>query len=270
MGAYYTEHMYRPERIIRSIIPDLRDNIPTSEAPASATQESGPFTNTLRLSERLFPTDIRQGLIEKTELLADGRYRARLKAGNKEKGTTHIHDYILDKTGPERRFSFVDAEHLMGGSKNPGLLPRVADFRPRVVNLLSVTLSDDPSTVNMTALRFRTEALSENRRLFKAENLLSELESMVASNDLPAILAGHENEVVYYLHLQNGMAKVQARYASEPELKAYLRGETDSEMLRGRVTTQKAIIKKFLRYLGEDKFKPIKESSLEGQDRVSD
>lgn len=262
----YTKYMYRPERIIRSIIPDLRDNLPTSKIPASAVQESGPFANTLRLSEKVLPTTTREELISATESVSDGRYRARFKAGSIEKGTLHIHDYILDKVGKERIFSFVDAEHMVGTSKNPGVLPRTGEFRPRIANLLSIRLTEDPAHMEFTSLRFRTNALGENRQLFKSKHLLKELETMVASHSLPPMLAGHENEIIYYLSLRPEMARVQARYSNATDLQAYLQGETRSEMLKGRITTQRAVVDKILRYIQAEKFVPITESTIEGQE----
>lgn len=261
---------YSPERIRQSIIPDLRDNIPADKAPRKVRQELGPFGNAYALTERLLPQHMREELLEKSENLPEGYTYAILRAGSKEKGTLHMHSYAIRKEGAERSFFFLDPEHVMGNSRKKGQLPKIANIRPKVNNLLAFKLGAADTTPTVSFIRFRTEAVSGTPEAFTLEGQLEIAEAMLASGAVPKILEGHENEIVFRVDVRPEAAEVESRYASEEDLKGFIAGGVPSEMLKGRVRTQRTLGEKILKHLNNDKFRPIGEIERPEEDTLRD
>ncbi|MES2014523.1 MAG: hypothetical protein V4437_01775 [Patescibacteria group bacterium] len=260
---------YSADRFVESGIPDLRDNLEAKKAPAMAVQEAGPFANTYKLMERFAPRALQEELLQATAALPNGRHRARLKAGAAEDGTKHVHDYIVDKDETGVAFYFVDPEHMMGANKKRSKikLPRKSDFKPKITNLLGIRINTDPAvSSDFFALRFRTDAF-ENHQLFKSDHMLEVAEQVLKTGEIPEMLKGHENEIIWRLSVQSDKAVAQGRYADTKDLTRFLRGETPTAMLRGRIKTQRVLVNRFLRHTQNSTFTPIEESKkVIGQD----
>jgi|GEM_PF-6775774 hypothetical protein len=192
-------------RISRDYIPAVIEKFETQRVP-DAAERSLTVPEAQQLAASLITPEDREKLDTGIESLSDGKYRMRETAGSREDGNLHVHDFVIEKSGPVARLFFVDPEHAMGKSKNRNTLgiPRRGDLRPQVNVLYSVEMTKGDPVPRIALLRYRGAVIPEDRKeLNKPAAQLQMAESMLTTGELPDVLQGHENQITFRLDLRN-------------------------------------------------------------------
>lgn len=246
------------ERFIRSVVPDLRDNLRSEKTPSVAVEKMQTPADALPLVERLLSTEVRGRFLTETAQFTPGEYRARIAVGSAEEGTRHPHDYILHKEDGGLVLYFVDPEHQMGKSKNhsPIPLPRKGNLRPKICTLIGVRVAETEVVPNISMLRYRAVAIADPQ-ILKMGAQLEIAKQILATGGVPDILKEKENEITFRLNIRPDEILAQSRYANQEELDRFLRGEQSASAVEGKVHSFGVIMRHFLKHLSEGRFKGI-------------
>ena len=95
---------FNPERFVQNVVPDLRDNLKSKEAPYIASERIENAIDAAPLVDRLLLSETRQQLERDIMDFETGEYRARVAVGSAEEGTRHPHDYIINKSHTDTTF----------------------------------------------------------------------------------------------------------------------------------------------------------------------
>lgn len=223
-------------RVSRDIIPGLLENIETQNIPPKVERvlESDKAE---QFAASLITKETREKLDALVSAFPDGTYRSREAAGTPEDGSRHVHDFVIEKSGPSTRLYFIDPEHATGKSVNRGILPRRGDLRPQVNVLFSAELLKDDPVPRIALLRYRAAAIGEDKQhLNKPAAQLETARTMLTNGELPEFLQGKENQISFRLDLRSEGDKhnviVQARA---------VRNELDVENMVEKLTAGKSL-----------------------------
>ncbi len=247
-----------PERFVKNVIPDLRDNFESKEPPTLVVEKIKDPVEAVPLVERLLPKQIREGLVEEVSRLAPGQYRARVSVGSQEEGTRHPHDFIVDKVGDRTKLYFIDPEHQMGKSKKKSSLPlpRKGDLRPKISTLIGIKLSQSGGIPELSIIRFRAAAITDPH-LLKMGPQFELAKQLLETGDLPELLRGKENEITFRVNVRPDTLLAQSRYASPSDVSGFLRGEKTATALEGKIYSSTIIMGHFLKHLKEGQFQVV-------------
>lgn len=236
--------MTQVERFIKSGIPDFLDNVQRQFEPEVVEQDS--YANE-KMLERLLPQEAREQLLALSENFERGQdYRAVILVGKKENGTLHPHLFVIQRTEKGIELFFVDPEHNVG---KHNLL------RPKIENLITMKVPQGSEAHSELAiLRFRTNNIKDVT-LLKLQPQLEAARTLIDNDGVPQILQEYKNDITLRIVIKEGKTITQSRYTSKKELESFLAGKQGSFALEGKVQSQQAILKRFVEYLQEDKFK---------------
>lgn len=243
-----------------NVIPDILDNVDREKPPRIAEKTFETPSDAAPLLDRLCPPESAQMLRSLTANFQQYvSYRARVAAGKKEDGTSHVHDFVIERSDAETSFYFVDPEHYVG---KRNLL------RASVSNLMSMRLRNDGGDTlpSVAILRFRTDSLASiDRTQLKMEQQLGHGRQLLADDALPKFLANHPEEILFRTIATPERGLVQSRYVDNRHgLELFLDGMPSAPALEGKVTAHQAILDRFIRLLQEGQFVPI----LQNRERI--
>lgn len=249
--------MERLHRRLRNGATDILDNVPSTRPPAKIERARESASDNA-LAHSFFSPELQSETRASTESLPEGYHLAHLIAGSKKEGTLHAHDYIIKKDAAGVTLLYVDAEHTMGKGKREGMLPRMGDIRPKIANLLALTIPNEDGPLEAVCLRYRTERLGQDSEFFMPHQQLSLLEEMLREQTLPESLRTKEEEIVFRVQIGPNTNLVQSRYTSSKDLETLLTGKANTPFLRGKTQAYSTIASKFARHMRDGKFKPMR------------
>mgnify|MGYP001131832664 CR=1 FL=1 len=239
---------------VRRIASDLKDNIPSIEAPPLHESEAS-----ISLRERLFPLESQRRILELTKNFeVNVPYGITTIVGNAREGTRHVHRFIVERSDAGVELLFVDPEDYIGKKHLA---------RPRVVNLVQMKLNQNepPETA---ILRHRTHGVrdaSQNQLDVSIDSLSMQEQNareLLANDAIPEILKGHEQEITFRFITSNEKTLLQSRYLDEGEGEDFLAGGS-SPTIEAKLDAHLEIISRFVRLLEAGQLQP------NGQHKIS-
>jgi hypothetical protein len=229
------------EKFVKNVVPDLLDNFPNKlELPTyEYSGEEAGF-----LMERLIPEVQRNKAMELTSEMADGTYFYRTLVGSREEGTTHPHDFYIEKKAENTRFYFIDPEHNVGANNV---------FRPKIGNLMAIELSRNGES-HCAILRFRTDGIPMNVLKLKPQYEASR--TLIEDEGTPAFLKGREENILYRIVAQPNKVTTQTRFTNKQEAMSFASGMPGSLALEGKAAAHAALFNRFLSLLSGGSFEP--------------
>ncbi len=248
------------KRFRENVISDIRDNFESKEAPRTLERTLKTPEDSKKLLMRLFPEEARENLCLLTQSLPlNTPYRARALIGAMEKGTRHAHDFIIEKTEEGVSLFFVDPEHHVGENNWR---------RPPVGNIATAYLPADKSKQpDIAIIRFRTPELVKKKGIatLKLEPQYGHARELIERDGIPQFLEDIPEEILFRAavkhgsHGKDGKMLVQSRYIDGRDANLFLDGAPSASVLEGKIASQQAILKTFIKLLREEEFNPILE-----------
>lgn len=209
------------------------------------------------LLDRLLPPHARQQVLALSSDYPAGTHRFRELVGDRDKGTSHPHDFYLDTDTKGAKLLFVDPENTVANRNR---------LRPPISNLMVADIPFGDDQPKVAVLRYRTPALQrrgreqDNPSFLKMDGQRTVAEALLeGSGHLPEALQGDlESEVLFWLFADGTRSVVEARYSTPKQLQQFARGGTGSSALEGKVDSQGHILNKFIKHLQHpENFKPV-------------
>ncbi len=233
------QHQSKPDRI-GMMFDDIRDNHAWVIPPCTAEYDGYEAD---MLLERLLPYGAASAVRRLGQAYEDGHvYRRITHVGDKEKHTFHPHYYFMDKTHPGKtRMYFVDPEHKVANK---------SFLRPPIVNLVGIEVPDqEDEEPKVAILRCRIPMYDQAQKPegMGPEELRTVIEQALDRGELPDRFSDDsEKEVLFMIAASENHSRVQARYSTKRQIRAFAKGQRGSSALEGKVWVNAYVVNKLI------------------------